>query len=432
MAILKQSTTYTRAFLLVQSSDHVTGLTGASATVTISKAGGSFASAGGTVTEIANGWYKIALTTTDTSTLGDLAYHVSASSADPTDFVDQVTSLILGDAVALQADQAVNVTKVNGTSQTARDLGASVLISSGTGTGQLDVTSGVIKSNLAQILGTALTETAGQIAAAFKQFFNIASPTSTMNAITAVTTATNLTNAPTSGDFTAAMKTSLNAATPAVTVSDKTGFALTSAYDAAKTAAQASDIPSASTIAQAVWDALTSALTTVGSIGKLLVDNIDAAISTRSTYAGGDTSGTTTLLGRLTSTRAGLLDNLDAAISGRLAAADYIAPDNTSITAIKASTDNLPASPAAVGDAMTLTTGERDAVAAAHLDLADGVETGLTVRQQLRLAAATLFGKLSGAATTAVAIRDTGDTKNRITAVVDASGNRTSVTLDAS
>src|SRR6185312_14453817 len=32
---------------------------------------------------------------------------------------------------------------------------------------------GVVKSNLSQILGTALTETAGQIAAAFKKFFNI-------------------------------------------------------------------------------------------------------------------------------------------------------------------------------------------------------------------------------------------------------------------
>lgn len=35
----------------------------------------------------------------------------------------------------------------------------------------------------------------------------------------------------------------------------------------------------AAVIAAAVWDRLTSALTTVGSIGKLLVDNIDAAIS---------------------------------------------------------------------------------------------------------------------------------------------------------
>ena len=47
----------------------------------------------------------------------------------------------------------VDVLKVNGTSQTARDLGASVLLSSGTGTGQLDFTSGVAKSNLTQING---------------------------------------------------------------------------------------------------------------------------------------------------------------------------------------------------------------------------------------------------------------------------------------
>lgn len=39
---------------------------------------------------------------------------------------------------------------------------------------------------------------------------------------------------------------------------------------------------------QAIWDALTSALTTVGSIGKLLVDNINATISSRSTQTSVD------------------------------------------------------------------------------------------------------------------------------------------------
>lgn len=108
--------------------------------------------------------------------------------------------------------------------------------------------------------------------------------------------------------------------------------------------------------------------------------NLDAAISTRSTYAGADTSGTTTLLSRLSSTRATNLDNLDttvssrlatsgytapstpptvaairtemdsnstklanldATVSSRLASGSYTAPDNTSITAIKAITDTL-------------------------------------------------------------------------------------------
>jgi hypothetical protein len=96
------------------------------------------------------------------------------------------------------------------------------LLTRGTGAGQLLATDGIISANLTQILGTTITETAGQIAAAFKKFFNIATPTSTMNKITLVdtvttaTTATNLTNAPSNGDFTATMKASITAAVPAI------------------------------------------------------------------------------------------------------------------------------------------------------------------------------------------------------------------------
>jgi hypothetical protein len=79
------------------------------------------------------------------------------------------------------------------------------------------------------------------------------------------------------------------------------------------TASAVAALPSATAIAAAVWDYLTSAATTVGSLGKLLVDRIDAAVSSRSTYAGTDTAGTTTLLSRLTGTRAGYLDNLSSA-----------------------------------------------------------------------------------------------------------------------
>lgn len=68
----------------------------------------------------------------------------------------------------------------------------------------------------------------------------------------------------------------------------------------------------------------------------------------------------------------------------------------------------------------------------ALLDRAAGVETGLTVRQAFRLFAAALLGKASGLDTTTAKFRDTGDSKDRITATVDANGNRTSVTLDAS
>lgn len=68
----------------------------------------------------------------------------------------------------------------------------------------------------------------------------------------------------------------------------------------------------------------------------------------------------------------------------------------------------------------------------ALLDRTDGIETSRTLRQGLRLILAALAGKLSGAATTTVTIRDTNDGINRIVATVDADGNRSAVTLDAS
>jgi hypothetical protein len=116
--------------------------------------------------------------------------------------------------------------------------------------------------------------------------------------------------------------------------------------------------PSAATIAAAVWDYLTSAATTVSSLGKLIADNLNATVSSRSTYAGADTSGTTTLLSRLTSTRAGNLDNLDAAVSTRGTGDATLANQTsnaTSVAAIKAKTDLIPAAPAAVGDIPTAT-----------------------------------------------------------------------------
>lgn len=182
-------------FLIVQSSDHITGLTGATPTVTISKAGAAFGAAAGTVTEVSSGWYKIAFTTADTGTVGDLAVHVTATSGDPTDFVDQISVRLIDDAafpatsgrsMVVDASGLVDANAVklgptgSGTAQTARDIGASVLLSAGSGAGQLDFTSGVVKSNMVQILATVLTETAGLLAGGFKKFFNVATPTGTL------------------------------------------------------------------------------------------------------------------------------------------------------------------------------------------------------------------------------------------------------------
>ncbi len=73
-----------------------------------------------------------------------------------------------------------------------------------------------------------------------------------------------------------------------------------------------------------------------------------------------------------------------------------------------------------------------NAIADALLDRADGIETGFTVRQAMRLILAAEAGKVSGAGGTSVTIRDVNDSKNRIVATVDTNGNRTAVTKDVS
>lgn len=82
-----------------------------------------------------------------------------------------------------------------------------------------------------------------------------------------------------------------------------------------------------------IWNALTSGLTTVGSIGKLLVDNVNATISSRSTLTAANvwdylTSAATTVgsLGKL------IVDNLNATISSRMAT--FTLPTNFSSLSI--------------------------------------------------------------------------------------------------
>ena len=82
-------------------------------------------------------------------------------------------------------------------------------------------------------------------------------------------------------------------------------------------------------------------------------------------------------------------------------------------------------------DAAALAADAANEIADALLDRADAIETGLTLRGAIRLDTAALAGKLSGAAGTTVTIRNVGDTKARITATVDADGNRSAVTTDA-
>ncbi len=86
MEPLKQSTARNVMVFLVDSSDGKTGKTGLTLTITASKDGAAFATITPTVTERGNGWYNLALTTSHTDTLGDLAVHATGTGADPCDF----------------------------------------------------------------------------------------------------------------------------------------------------------------------------------------------------------------------------------------------------------------------------------------------------------------------------------------------------------
>lgn len=79
-------------FLMVLSSDHVTGATGKTPTVVLSQGGAAFATPAGSVTEVGSGWYQVAANATDNGHLGPLLLHATATACDPTDDQFEIVS----------------------------------------------------------------------------------------------------------------------------------------------------------------------------------------------------------------------------------------------------------------------------------------------------------------------------------------------------
>ncbi len=105
--------------------------------------------------------------------------------------------------------------------------------------------------------------------------------------------------------------------------------------------------------------------------------------------------------------------------------------DNNAITASSIQGGAITAAKFAAGaiDANALATDAATEIATATVGAT--IEGTETLQGVLRLVRAATVGKLAGAATTTVTIRDAADTKARITATVDADGNRLAVTTDA-
>jgi len=241
---------------------------------------------------------------------------------------------------------------------------------------------GVADANLIRILGTLLTETAGQLAAGFKKFFNVTAPTAQAD------------NLPLNTDYTSARATKIDFLTG-------DAYARIGAAGAGLTA-----------------------------LGDTRIANLDAAVSTRlasASYTAPPTAAQNRAEMDANSTK---LANLDATVSSRLASGSYTAPP--SAAANRAEMDSNSTQLAKIGTpAGASLAADIAGVPTALLDLANGVETGLTLRQAMRLIAAAEAGQISGAATTTIVIKAAGvPGTTRITATVDADGNRSSLTLN--
>lgn len=122
-----------------------------------------------------------------------------------------------------------------------------------------------------------------------------------------------------------------------------------------------------------------------------------------------------------------------ALVGGRMdASVGAVAANAIDAAAIKDGAIDAATFAAGAVDAAALAADAANEIADALLDRANAVETSITTRQAMRLILAALSGKLSGAGTTTVTIRNVGDTKSRIIATVDVDGNRSAVTTDVS
>lgn len=87
---IAQGSTPIILILLVSTADDRTAVLGATPAVQLSKNGGAFVAAAGTVIEVGLGFYKVALTAGETGTVGALAVVATAAGADVWRSIEQV------------------------------------------------------------------------------------------------------------------------------------------------------------------------------------------------------------------------------------------------------------------------------------------------------------------------------------------------------
>lgn len=378
MAFLKQSTAITlRIGPFVDKTDGVTEETGLAATGTeISKAGGAFAAGPALGTHDSDGWYPIALTTGNTDTLGSLmvkvhdaathlpvwqehfvlAAQVFDSLFAGTDLLDVSMTQIAGAAVSTSTAQlGVNVVQAGGTA-----WGSGAITAASIATGAVDadalaadavteIWAGSTFPSSSTIAGAVWNEdaTGHQTQGTFGQVIGDSGADTDSIWSLANTNLDTTISSRASAASVAAVQTDVDdiqARLPAALVGGRIDASVgamaagvvtaaavaTNAIDADALAADAvteiwagSTVPSAATIAGAVWNEDATGHQTVGTFGQVLGDS------------GADTDSVWSLVNA----------NLDATVSSRATQTSVNTIDDfvdTEVAAIKAVTDALP------------------------------------------------------------------------------------------
>lgn len=130
----QSSTAHPISFLLILSTDHLTGATGKAPAATISKDGGAFSAPAGAVTEIGNGWYSLAGNATDRNTLGEFKINATCAGCDP---CDEKYSIVAYDPF----DVNIGLQGLKGLTNPA----AGALATVGAGAGQINLAGGSVQ-----------------------------------------------------------------------------------------------------------------------------------------------------------------------------------------------------------------------------------------------------------------------------------------------
>lgn len=440
---IKQSTAVRNlVFRMLSTTDGFTPTTGLTVTVTLSKNGGAFAAAAGAVTEIANGYYQVAANATDSNTLGGLILYGTGTGAkanavfevvafDPRSATNLGLSglptaspgaanglLIAGSNAAVNFDDGLVIAKSSGTAFAVQGVEQAVAFIGGTGYGLAIQSSGTI-ATLAILGSSALTP--GVLIESDGDAFSIASDSGNGFSISGANGGIQI----------------IGSADNAVRLFSAQKEALKIVGNGVTDTIVVNGAAFGKSCINIVADLNGNGVTISGNgTGKDTITNIVGNIT-------GNLSGSVaSVTGNLGGNVGGNVNGFVHALDAGAIVANTIA--DGALTAAKFGTGFIVAGSfaasadthlaGAIGPGVwTVSSASPTANTFGDLlaNFGQSIETGITFKQSIRAMLAVAAGIVTGGGTTSPVFKNPAGTATRVTATVDGSGNRSSVTITA-